>query len=66
MPMNGRKVEVIASWLLSSRHCVRQIQAALTITLTTPTITVTAGQGDGVWPTGQGTGNGLANAVSIV
>ena len=54
--MNGRKVEVIASWLVNSRHWVFQIQAALTITPRAPTMIVTAGHGEAGWPTGQGVG----------
>jgi hypothetical protein len=39
MPMNGSAVEVTASLLLSSRHCVFQTKTALVITLPAPAMT---------------------------
>ena len=47
MPTSGRKAEVIASWLVSSRHCVFHTIAAFSITLAVPTKSTMTGQGEG-------------------
>jgi hypothetical protein len=64
MPINGRKIDEIASCWVNSRHWVFEIIIAFKITLTTlAPMTIT---GHGVGPAGigeQGSGT-LANAVS--
>ena len=65
MPISGRKADVIASWLVSSRHCVFHTIAAFRMTLAVPTNTATTGHGDGACGVGAGQGT-KAKAVSMV
>ena len=62
--MSGRKVEVCASWRVSSRHCVFQTMAEFKMTLATPPNSTNTGVGlkGPRAGSGQGMGAGAAKA----